>query len=180
MEAPAWPAFSANKQMKTHKPSGPRTGFSLVEVVLALGLVSFCLLAIVGLLPVGLKAMKNASGESAAANALNQLTDALRNATANSSGAYSAAGSFSNITWVLSGASNGISTNLSLNGVPTAGPADTRLVARIEIVPPSSDGTMPGRARVSVAWPASSAWSNSAWTKSDGSVSSGIQFLPRL
>jgi type II secretory pathway pseudopilin PulG len=167
--------------MKTH-PLNPlrRSAFSLVEVVLALGLVSFCLLSVVGLLPVGLKSIKNARTESAAANALNQLADALRNATTNADGSYVAAGVFSNITWIP-GSAAPVSTklNLALNGEPTNS-ADSRLVAQIEILPPSADLTTPGRARVTIAWPAVAEWSNSAWSKSEGSVNSGMQFLPRL
>ena len=153
--------------------------FSLVEVVLALGLISFSLLAVVGLLPVGLKSIKNAREESAAANALNQLADALRNATANASGTYTASGVYSNVSWILGVGSNAFSTDLALSGLPVAGAGDTRLKARIELVPPSADRNTPGRARVSIAWPASAVWSNSAWSKSDGSVSSGLQFLPK-
>ena len=41
--------------------------FSLVEVTLALGIAAFCLLAIFGLLPVGIKSQQNAIGQTVAA-----------------------------------------------------------------------------------------------------------------
>ena len=44
-----------------------RQGFSLVEVTLALGVAAFCLLAILGLLPVGLTSNRNAIEQTAAA-----------------------------------------------------------------------------------------------------------------
>lgn len=151
--------------------------FSLVEVVLALGLVSFCLLSVVGLLPVGLKAAKNANEESAAANALTQLADALRNATTNSSGTYVASGAFSNITWNLGAASNSFTANLAMNGQPTNA-AGSRLVAKVDIVPPA-DLHAAGRARVSIAWPAAATNSRTVWTKADGFINGGLQFLPK-
>jgi len=44
-----------------------RQGFSLVEVTVALGIAAFCLLAIFGLLPVGIKSHQNAIAQTAAA-----------------------------------------------------------------------------------------------------------------
>ncbi len=43
-----------------------RGGFSLVEVTLALGIAAFCLLAIMGLLPVGILSHQNALRQTAA------------------------------------------------------------------------------------------------------------------
>jgi type II secretory pathway pseudopilin PulG len=154
-----------------------RSAFSLVEVVIALGLVSFCLLAIVGLLPVGLKAVKNSREESAAANALNQLAEAVRNATTTAPGVYVADGAFTNITWSLGSGSASFTNPLSLYG-QTTNSAGSRLVARVDIVPPVDTRSV-GRASVSIAWPSAATWSNNAWTQSDGSVSAGIQFLPK-
>jgi uncharacterized protein (TIGR02598 family) len=47
--------------------------FSLVEVVLALGIAAFALVAIVGMLPVGLKLASESDEESRAVNILTQL-----------------------------------------------------------------------------------------------------------
>ncbi len=124
------------------------SAFSLVEVVLALGLVSFCLLAVVGLLPVGLKAVKNANEESAAANALAQLADSLRNPTKTGT-LYAAAGAFSNITWQLGGVSTTTNIPLAMNGQPTNA-SGSRLVAKVEVLPPADLHTA-GLARVSIA-----------------------------
>jgi uncharacterized protein (TIGR02598 family) len=44
-----------------------RDGFSLVEVVIAVGVTSFCLLSIIGLLTVGLQGMRSTSQQTAAA-----------------------------------------------------------------------------------------------------------------
>ena len=39
-------------------------GFSLIEVVIALGIFSFCIVAIVGLLPVGMNSLRSVSNEN--------------------------------------------------------------------------------------------------------------------
>lgn len=39
-------------------------GFSLIEVVIALGIFSFCIVAIVGLLPVGMNSVRSVSNEN--------------------------------------------------------------------------------------------------------------------
>ncbi len=153
--------------------------FSLIEVVIALGIVTFCLVSIVGLLPVGLKVVKNSHEESAAANALNQMAAAIRDATnsTNAPGTYGAVGAFGSMTWSLGGAVANYSKSLAMSGQP-APPSDARLVARVELVPPA-DAMSPGRAMISIAWPASAKWdaTSSKWTLSEGSISSGIQFL---
>jgi uncharacterized protein (TIGR02598 family) len=51
----------------------PCSAFSLVEVVLALGVVSFALLALVGTLPAGVKALQDSMSESARANTTQQI-----------------------------------------------------------------------------------------------------------
>jgi type II secretory pathway pseudopilin PulG len=45
-------------------------GFSLVEVTLALGVAAFCLIAVFGLMPVGVQTNRNATSQSAATNIL--------------------------------------------------------------------------------------------------------------
>jgi len=153
--------------------------FSLVEVVLALGIVSFCLVSIIGLLPVGLSAIKNANDESAAGGALSQLSMAIRNAT-DVAGSYSAAGDFSELRWTDGTISPGQTLNLAMDGKPT-NQANARFVARVQVVAPGHSGT-PGKALISIAWPAQAEWSSSSgsWSKSEGAISSGIIFLPKL
>jgi uncharacterized protein (TIGR02598 family) len=45
-----------------------RSGFSLVEVTLALGIAAFCLIAVFGLMPVGVQTNRNAISVTAATN----------------------------------------------------------------------------------------------------------------
>jgi len=60
----------------THIPppsSGGRSGFSLVEVVIALGIVTFVIVAIVGMLPVGLRQANDSESETRAVNILGAI-----------------------------------------------------------------------------------------------------------
>jgi uncharacterized protein (TIGR02598 family) len=56
-----------------------RSGFSLVEVTLALGVAAFCLLAVFGLLPIGLKTQQTAIEQTAATRIVSAAASDLRN-----------------------------------------------------------------------------------------------------
>jgi hypothetical protein len=55
-----------------------KTGFSLVELTLALGVAAFCLIAIFGLMPVGLQTSRNATSQTAATGILSSIVSDLR------------------------------------------------------------------------------------------------------
>jgi uncharacterized protein (TIGR02598 family) len=50
-----------------------QVAFSLVEVVMALGIAAFCLVALLGLMPVGLKTVRDARGDSLRAEVLKAM-----------------------------------------------------------------------------------------------------------
>jgi uncharacterized protein (TIGR02598 family) len=52
--------------------------FSLVEVTLALGIAAFCLIAIFGLMPVGVQTNRNATSQTAATNIVAAVVADLR------------------------------------------------------------------------------------------------------
>jgi uncharacterized protein (TIGR02598 family) len=52
--------------------------FSLVEVTLALGIAAFCLIAIFGLMPVGVQTNRNATSQTAATNIIAAVVADLR------------------------------------------------------------------------------------------------------
>lgn len=60
------------------QPSSQRAAFSLVEVTLALGVAGFCLLAIFGLLPVGLNSNAAAINQTIANGVLSSIVTDLR------------------------------------------------------------------------------------------------------
>lgn len=54
------------------------TGFSLVEVTLALGVAAFCLIALFGLLPLGIQTNQSSISQTAAASVLSSVVADLR------------------------------------------------------------------------------------------------------
>jgi uncharacterized protein (TIGR02598 family) len=54
------------------------SAFSLVEVTLALGIAAFCLIAVFGLLPVGVQTNRNATSQTAAGNIISAVVTDLR------------------------------------------------------------------------------------------------------
>jgi uncharacterized protein (TIGR02598 family) len=59
--------------------------FSLVEVTLALGIAAFCLLAVFGLMPVGVQTNRHATSQTAATNIIAAALADLRATTTNTS-----------------------------------------------------------------------------------------------
>jgi uncharacterized protein (TIGR02598 family) len=59
--------------------------FSLVEVTLALGIAAFCLIAVFGLVPVGLQTNRNATSQTIATNVIAAVVADLRATPKNSS-----------------------------------------------------------------------------------------------
>ncbi len=54
------------------------TAFSLVEVTLALGIAAFCLIAVFGLMPVGVQTNRNATSQTATTNIIAAVIADLR------------------------------------------------------------------------------------------------------
>src|SRR2546423_1776372 len=64
-----------------------RAGFSLVEVALALGIAGFCLIALMGLLPMGIKTNQTSFSQTAAATILSDVVADMRAAGKNATSA---------------------------------------------------------------------------------------------
>ena len=60
------------------KPSSLRAAFSLIEVTLALGVAAFCLLVLLGLLPVGVRTQQTSIQQTTANAIISQIFSALR------------------------------------------------------------------------------------------------------
>jgi uncharacterized protein (TIGR02598 family) len=54
------------------------SAFSLVEVTLALGIAAFCLIAVFGLVPVGVQTNRNATSQTAVTNILSSVVSDIR------------------------------------------------------------------------------------------------------
>ncbi len=161
-------------------PKARHKAFTLVEVTMALGIISFCLLVLVGLLPQGLNTLKNANDRSAAAGALSRLIGDVRNGNFDGVDRYQAA-TYTNLFWRIG--STGLveyTQLLNFSGQPVVLASDARMVARVEMMPPPNlIGT--GRARVSIAWPAAAVWNvtSRTWENAEGSLTQGIIFVPK-
>ena len=155
-------------------------GFSLVEVALALGIVSFCLIATVALLPHGINQIRISREDSAATRCLDQIAASIRGASVNGN-KWVASGTYSNLAWTVGGDDVQYTfSDLSSVGIPGASPGEARLVARVEITPPS-DAYSTGKALVSVAWPSQAGWevATKKGTIAEGVRSTRMEFLPR-
>ena len=155
------------------------SGFSLIEVVLAIGIVSFALLAVVGLLPVGMKSSQNAKEQAAAAYVLNSIANALRCAEKNGS-SFSSKFAGLDIVYSTNGGNSTIGwDSLDLNGQSTTS-FSARLKARLVISHPTNSTTY-GHALISIAWPAQAPnlnWNGTNWSNAQGQLTTRIQFLP--
>ena len=61
-----------------------KSAFSLIELTLALGIAAFCLIAIFGLMPVGVQTNRNATSQTAATNIIAAVVADLRATPKNS------------------------------------------------------------------------------------------------
>jgi type II secretory pathway pseudopilin PulG len=163
------------------RANSKKSGFSLVEVVLALGIASFALMAVVGLLPVGMKSAQDAREKAAASLIVHSIANVLRNAERVPSGSYSNSFAGRAVSFTVGGASSIISwDDLDFYGNRATNSLSARFKARLVITPPASSNTT-GSAIVSVAWPALSpalAWSGTNWLNAQGVLCTGLQFLP--
>jgi uncharacterized protein (TIGR02598 family) len=159
-------------------------GFSLVEVVVAIGVVAYAVFGVLGLLPVGIKSFQNSTCEAAGSDVLSSLSVALRSAqtTNGTNFDWSFNGTACRYTLGGSKTTNAWST-LSLEGVTSANSFYRQLAAVCIVTPPSSPNVQ-GSAILSVAWPAAANPSfngtNLTWSRSQGSLSVPIRFLPRM
>jgi len=69
---------SATARHVGRRYSSRAAAFSLLEVVLALGIAGFCLVAVLGLLPVGVQTNRNASSQTAVSNIIATVVSDLR------------------------------------------------------------------------------------------------------
>lgn len=88
---PGFPSQKGNRATRLRSPTGPISvpfrlgkkslrGFSLVEVTLALGIITFGLIAVMGLLPTGIKLTKQSADEVAAVNIMTGISAKLQKA----------------------------------------------------------------------------------------------------
>ena len=73
------PALMASDSLsKVKHAEGQTAAFSLAEVAIALGVAAFCLVAVLGMLPVGLKTQRTSANQTKANAVMSQCIDFLR------------------------------------------------------------------------------------------------------
>jgi len=158
--------------------------FSLVEVVIALGIVSVVIFGVMGLIPSGMKMFRDSNDQSGGANLLNSLSDSIREAVTTNGTNYSWTYNGSNYGYVINGAPvTNTLTAVTLQGGAATNTLDQQLKAVVVITPPPTLWSE-GSAMISVAWPASvgATWSatSQAWSGVNGWATLGIRFIPVL
>lgn len=129
--------------------------FSLVEVTLALGVASLCLVAILGLLPIGLKTNQNASSQTISGNILSAIIADMR--------ATSRAGTTSNQFGVTFGSPK---TLYFENGSKFATNLNANSMYQVTIIFPinAAGSTAAIFADLKASWPATAAQENANGT----------------
>ena len=93
------------------------TAFSLVELTFALGIAAFCLIAVFGLMPVGVQTNRNATSQTAATSILSNVIADMRATprTASTSTQYGIAFSTSSTTTLYFDSEGQFATSLGAN-----------------------------------------------------------------
>ena len=167
-----FPSPKSRRSLRSFRKLGV-DGFSLVEVALAIGIVGFALLAVVGLLPTGLNSVQNAQEESFEMQSLSAISTSIQAATKATQGSevvytalqpFNGSGDIPAITWrvhIPGTAADALKPAqvdpvkcqfyLDQSGVPTKDAAQSRALAFVSISPPASP-FVPGTAYICVAW----------------------------
>ena len=152
-------------------------GFSLIEVTLAIGIISFALMAVIALLPVGLRSVQNATEQAGAAVVLESLSTALRHSATENPDQFEIF--FASEKHSFSGPQTFTWEDLTLEGEKDA---DRKRLSAVVNVTELPKATTPGRAVVSIAWSAAAnpQWdaTNQRWTRAEGFMTSGLIFHP--
>ncbi|HWL50921.1 MAG TPA: hypothetical protein VNQ90_00695 [Chthoniobacteraceae bacterium] len=136
------------KLLKIHR------GFSLVEVTLALGIASFCLIAILGLIPVGLNSTQTAMEQTQATNIISNIIADMK---------QKPVGSTDEVTSQRFGITVPAGPKLLYfkNGGTTTSQGDARYKVKVTFTSTSvHDDRKPITGTIWVAWPAAAADGN--------------------
>jgi len=139
----------------------PVAGFSLVEVVIAIGIAAFCLVTMLGLIPSGMKAVNATTEQTAATAIISEVMTDLRDTPlgSNTSPILAIQLPTNGSTNATNGSTN--ATNFYVNESCTLYPTNTSLDARYGVtLSLSNSSVFITTARVQVWWPSVAAPSN--------------------
>lgn len=156
-------------------------GFSLVEVALALGICSFCMIGLLGLLPVGLQNFQKADNQSVMANLATSVAQDIGSTSVGTSPTKSPY--FSLIVPPSGGSSDTVPQTVFVNasGAPTSGPADVNSIYRLSVAfaPPVLGSKMATTARILITFPAQADASVGTWPTKYTTILQTTVFLNR-
>ncbi|XHR27657.1 MAG: hypothetical protein ACFUZC_17155 [Chthoniobacteraceae bacterium] len=153
--------------------------FSLVEITLALGIMSFCLLSLLGLLPTGMTSNQTAVEQTAAANIASAIISDIR-ATSSTSGTSARFG----LNIPAAGESDTISGSpytiyFAEDTTQAASSSVSRYLAYVGFAPPSSGKKSAINVRVLVTWPSQANGATGGWPSNNGHSVETITTLDR-
>lgn len=153
------------------KPSSSLRAFSLIEVTLALGIISFALVAVMALLPTGLNTQRQAVDQSFGVQGLNDVVQILQGIYVSTNGTTKFPAPLESLP-VAAGI-----TNLTLyeDGSLTNTSSPPRARVFIDKKTPIGN-TLP--VFVSVAWPQTATRSATNWSSAQGSASAFLYLTP--
>jgi type II secretory pathway pseudopilin PulG len=153
------------------KPIPPIRAFSLIEVTLALGIISFALVAVMGLLPTGLSTQRHAVNQSFGVQGLNDVVQALQGIHVSTNGATNFLAPLEN----LSVAAGTTTLTLYEDGSLTNTSSPPRAKVFIDQKAPIGN-SLP--VFVSVAWPETATRNGANWSNASGSASAFLYLTP--
>jgi uncharacterized protein (TIGR02598 family) len=143
----------------------PSAAFSLVELTLAIGVAAFCLIAVFGLMPVGVQTNRNATSQTAATNIVAAVVTDLR-ATPSASITTQYRITFgTSKTLFFDGAgecSVDVNGSTKLDGSSWSPPLQTRCQLNITFPPNEGFTHSPTYANLKVTWPAAATPANAS------------------
>ncbi len=127
-------------------------GFSLVEITIALAIIAFGMVVLMGLLPTGLNLIKESSDESAASNILSAVSADIRNIPEGTSNTPI----YKIPVWDVQAVTSG-TVRVDGNGSSASNTPPPHYAVAWTITPPSSEHLNPRYVSVRVSWPANAA-----------------------
>lgn len=124
---------------------------TLVEVCMALGIFTFCIMALLGLLPTGMNLLRDTRSENIATNILTDIVSDIRVLPETQSVTTRYAIPLQN------GSSGEIAFDANGDQLPTAAASDAVYLARWSVFERDPGTHTPARASVAVVWPARAA-----------------------
>ena len=150
-------------------------GFSLIEVVIAIGIIVFAMIPLVGLLATGLRTESDSTEQARAMQLMSALSAGIQSARDAGANSIFGAPFPTNFSVGTSVQNFGYTEGGVLLPESDTSTADRR--GSVVLLQPTRSGLQKSSAAyVSVAWPASARWNGTKWIGASGSLESVVYF----